>query len=737
MSFLASLAALAASLQGAVAPPPALSPAAATRETILVTAIASRVEQAVDATPATVRVIGREELERNLARDVRDALRYEPGISVENAPARFGLGNIAIRGLEGNRVQMLVDGVRLPEGFRIGSLSNASRNPFDLGLLSRIEVLRGPASALYGSDALAGVVSLTTLDPADLAPSAARPGGLVDAAYARADRSLRRTAAAALGGGPVEILAGATRTEGEERENRGELDVVGVARTTPNPQEGRGDSRLAKVVLPIAGGGRLRATWDRFERAVRSDVLSLNPQSSRTVSLAGDDRAERTRASVDGLHYGIGPVDRLSWLVYVQRSETRQDTAEVRANTTAACLSAAGNVRCLREARFTFEQQETGLTLLAESRTGDRHQLVYGAEWSRTRAEEMRDGRQTNLGTGAVTHVVGTDAFPTRDFPNSTVERSAAFVQDEIALGRITLIPALRYDRFRMTPRVDSVYAAGNAGRAPVAITDQSWSPKLGVLLALAPHATLTLQAATGFRAPPYFDANIGVSSLPLGYAVIPNADLEPEKSRGLELGIRGRRERLDYAVTAFRTDYSDLIVSRAPLPCPGDPRCAPNAPITFQSQNVTRARIEGIEARAEAGLATGWRARLGAAWARGDDRTRRVPLNSVDPAKLVAGLSWETARAGAQLHVTHVVRKDRIDTSAGALFATPAHTTADLTAYVHAGRGVTLHAGAWNLFDRKHWLWSDVRGALNPGATVDRYTQPGRAFGVQVRARF
>src|SRR5690349_5744051 len=140
MQLIPVLAALAAGLQ----PPAAPQPGAQPMEKIVVTAVASRVEEAVDATPATVSVIPREQLERELARDVRDALRYEPGVSVEYEATRFGLGNIAIRGLDGNRVQMLQDGIRLPDNYKVGSFSNASRDAFETPLLSRIELLRGP-----------------------------------------------------------------------------------------------------------------------------------------------------------------------------------------------------------------------------------------------------------------------------------------------------------------------------------------------------------------------------------------------------------------------------------------------------------------------------------------------------------------------------------------------------------------------------------------------------------------
>ena len=63
------------------------------------------------------------------------------------------------------RVQ--TDGIAMPTSFAIGSFSNANRNFTDLDTLKRVEIVRGPASSLYGSDALGGVVAFVTKDPAD------------------------------------------------------------------------------------------------------------------------------------------------------------------------------------------------------------------------------------------------------------------------------------------------------------------------------------------------------------------------------------------------------------------------------------------------------------------------------------------------------------------------------------------------------------------------------------------
>ena len=110
---------------------------------------------------ATVTVIPRETIERRLVADVKELVRYEPGLSVRSDPFRFGLDTFAVRGVGGNRVAVEVDGIPAAGGFAVGSFSDSGRSFVDPAFLERVEVLRGPASSLYGSDAIGGVVAMT------------------------------------------------------------------------------------------------------------------------------------------------------------------------------------------------------------------------------------------------------------------------------------------------------------------------------------------------------------------------------------------------------------------------------------------------------------------------------------------------------------------------------------------------------------------------------------------------
>jgi hemoglobin/transferrin/lactoferrin receptor protein len=113
--------------------------------------------------------------------------------------------------------------------------------------------------------------------------------------------------------------------------------------------------------------------------------------------------------------------------------------------------------------------------------------------------------------------------------------------------------------------------------------------------------------------------------------------------------------------------------------------------------------------------------------------------LNSVDPLKGVLGIAYASTsdRWGAELVLTAVDRKDRIDESAGPQFSSPGYELLDLLAHVNLGERTTLRLGLTNLSDEKYWEWSDVRGRPAGDPAIDRYTRPGRAASASINFRF
>ena len=132
-----------------------------------ITVIGTRTERTLKELAATVSVISSEDLEHEITRDIADLIRYEPGVSVSGTGSRFGLSGFTIRGIGGNRVLTMVDGIRVPDEFDFGPFLNARRDFVDVDSIERVEIARGPISSLYGSDAIGGVVAFTTKAPRD------------------------------------------------------------------------------------------------------------------------------------------------------------------------------------------------------------------------------------------------------------------------------------------------------------------------------------------------------------------------------------------------------------------------------------------------------------------------------------------------------------------------------------------------------------------------------------------
>src|SRR5262249_48803359 len=154
----------------------------------------------------------------------------------------------------------MVDGIRIPDGFAFGPAAFGRGDYVDLDLLRSVEILRGPASALYGSDGLAGAVSFVTKDPADFLHGGgkfARRGRVTDAG---ADDSWAENLIAAGRAGAWSGYLSYTRRDGHELDNQGENDALNSTRTTPNPQDSESNAVLARLVYAPSDHQRFRLT---------------------------------------------------------------------------------------------------------------------------------------------------------------------------------------------------------------------------------------------------------------------------------------------------------------------------------------------------------------------------------------------------------------------------------------------------------------------------------------------
>lgn len=693
-----------------------------------VTVVAARVEQRLGEVAGTVSVIEREQLDRRQVQSLADLVRYEPAISATGEAGRFGTSGLRIRGMEGNRVAIVLDGTPLPDGFAVGSFANAGRDLVDLELLRSVEILRGPASALHGSDALGGVVVLTTRDPGDYLSGPGQWRAKGRAGFDERDGSVRTSVLAALGGEAWRGLALGSLERGHELDNRGD--------PRPDPAAARDGSGFLRLTGP-AGAGRIGLTADHRQGRVETEVRHLvgGPgQFATTERLLADDRRERTRIALSHL---IGPVgdwleegsSRLHWSEHEADQRTRQWRA----------ADARTPAPTRRDRSFDYREALAGLEWTGRSRLGSAAtaaRLIWGFELEEARLEELRDGRETNLSTGAQTRVVLGEALPVRDFPRSRTRALGLYVAAELRTpaGRWRLEPALRYDRYATRAEPDALYREDFPDTEVVDTDDQALTPKLGLVRALGRGHLVYLHYAEGFRAPPVYDVNVGLRIPIFDYVAIPNPDLRPERSRGFELGWRYASARASAQLALYDNRYRDLIESRVNLGV--DP--ATGATV-FQSLNRDRARIRGGEARLRLDLgrfdpgARGWQVDAALAWAEGEDTRRRQPLSSVDPDRATLGLSWESDGGGwwASAVATFAAsRRGEVDRSVVDAFAAPGYEVLDLLARCRPGGGRwTVELALLNALDARYWSAARARGLVASDPLLGFHTEPGRAL--------
>ena len=239
-----------------------------------ITVVGSRTERPLKEIAATIDVIDSDRIEEELARDVADLVRFEPGVTVSGTGSRFGLSGFNIRGIGGNRVLTLVDGVRVAEEFSFGPFLSARRDFVDLDSLASAEIARGPISSLWGSDALGGVVSFNTLSPSQFLEDDTFYSGY-KVGYSSADESTVGTVTIAGRQGPVSTLLVATIRNGKETENNAPAGPdFGSSRIQPDKQDSESRNFTAKLNWELTDKQRLGLVVDSFKSETDTQILS-------------------------------------------------------------------------------------------------------------------------------------------------------------------------------------------------------------------------------------------------------------------------------------------------------------------------------------------------------------------------------------------------------------------------------------------------------------------------------
>jgi len=649
-----------------------------------VSVIATRDEREAFDVPRSMSVVPETELLRAAPRTSAEALARAPGVFVQKT--NHGGGSPFVRGLVGNQVLVLVDGIRLNNStFRYGP--NQYLATVDPGTASRLEVLRGSGSVQYGSDALGGVIHVRNRDPLLSAggtlPSIGVNGRLMSQGM---EQSIRLNVGVAT---PKVAVAGNVAVR-----NFGDL-VAGGDLGVESPS---GYLETDVDVRGVVKTGRSTTLTVAYDHVYQDDVPRWDQVAQRGYSrYAFDPQVRQFAFARLDQHRTDSWVDGLSVTAAWVRSRERRERQRVGSSTLTTEQDTVNTYAVTAEARSA---PWPGLTIVA------------GAEIYSDHVDSWRVDTSISNGT----------AVPMRGlFPGDAAAQFAAgFGLASYRKGRFGADGGARYTWTRVTAS-DPVF--GNVDVSPGA-----WVGSGSLAFELAKGLSAYGSASEGFRAPNLDDlSTLGLFDFGVE---IPAGELQPERSLSLEAGVKLRAPRVAAALAVFRTNLSDLIArQRVPappieLPFPGEDRY-------YQRANVGEAYIRGIECEAEWRLFSTTTLFGHVAYAFGQNTTVDEPMRRIPPLNGLLGLRydgsggwWLQASLQAAMPQDRLASGDRDDHRIPP-GGTPGWQVVDVFAGTPIGRRFTLSFGALNLFDQAY---------RTHGSGIDGY---GRSAWVGIDARF
>lgn len=649
----------------------------------------SRREEAVLEVPVGITVVGRDEIERQAPQTVADLLHGEPGTYVQQTTP--GQGVVIIRGLKGSEVLHLVDGFRLNNAF-FRNAPNQYVALVDALNLERIEVVRGPMSTLYGSDAMGGVMQMLTTEPRfDGADWQSR--GLVRTRWSSADRSSHSRVAFETGRDGIGLSAGISYQDiGTRRVGGGERLPF-----TEFSQRG-GDFKL---LLAPGNGHELMASlqYSKQPRTPRHDALvpGFGQQQPENSEFWFQPQARRFG------HLRYRYTESTPFADDIEVHLGQQIVVDDRSTVAFGAVN-----RDSERNRSTLR----GFSGHLGKSLGASHYLTYGWELYRDRVDSFR--QRSNLNTGAIS------ARPPRFPDRSTMDSLALFVSDDwYASERLGVNAGLRYSRFdiELTPTVNDI---------GVRVKPDDVSGDVGFAYTLTESLRLVGNAGRGFRAPNIFDLGT-FGDRPGNRFNIPNEDLSPESVTTFDLGLKQVNESWQWELMLFRSNYRNKITSVLT----GEVNAAGQEIV--QSRNATRLLLTGVESGLRYLPNPDWELYASATYTRGDERFEgeEYAADRIPPLFGKLGARWQFAPDwDLEAWTLYAARQDRLSPrDASDARINPDGTAGWATVNARVGwrvkDGLTLRLGLENVTDKRY---------REHGSGLD---QPGRNASLALDWRF
>ncbi|MFM9757437.1 TonB-dependent hemoglobin/transferrin/lactoferrin family receptor [Aeromonas dhakensis] len=660
----------------------------------------SRMEQKLEDVSGPISVITAEQIEEQVVSNVADLFRYEPGVT-----ALGGAGDaqtFIIRGMGENRVKIVRDGVRENDAYKNGGVGQSY---FDTDMIKQVEVVKGPASAAYGSDALGGVIAITTKDAADFLKGR---DSYLDATSGYASSSHQKMAGftGALRTGELENLLRYTWRDGGVTQNydsdKNEFDIVSQA-------------VLFKSQWNLSDSQFLKLTVDYFTEGQDPDAVDLTKAGSVFNQPITDKDTDNLSLVLDhGIALQAPWVDRIDSKIYYARTKQTMDQY---ASSKYPVRPTNPYVTKNSLDHNGFEQKSLGAQLKF-SKALDSQRLAWGLEYEHTDNERTRFKAPTVAGDF--------EGYSELSFPSTTTEHGALWAFDELKFGeRWVLTPGARYDYYRMNPDQDPAYTGENLKR----FSEGEFSPKLGLVFKAHEAANLFAQYSHGYKTPMYDNAFSTLNHQAYGYRIEPNTNLKPESSDGIDLGGRGSAGGFSYEVATFYNKYDDFI-ELGQVSTEG--RTA-----VYQYQNLDKATTKGAEAKADYWLNDLVNVWGNLSYIEGKDGDGNY-INSLSPLKGTLGVRLEQANwnINTALRFADDMSKVGKDAKGNDNIKSAGWGVVDIYAQFKPVQDLQFNVGVFNLFDKEYVNYESITGQ-SASASISNKTEPGRNLSARVKYVF